>query len=228
MFSGPPAAHGFSRLAQDGVPEVAVILGPNHRFAGHHAAIMSEGWWRTPLGDMAIDAETAQAIREKSPLIVEDPGKHGPEHSLEVQLPFLQYLYGDRVRLVPISLLRQDHELSQAVGAALAAALAGKNAVIIASTDLSHQEPLAVAERMDRTVIDRIAAMDAGGLIDVVRAQRISMCGYGPVAALLIAAQQLGANRCDILKYSTSGDILRDGRPGVGYVSAQVWRDEAA
>jgi AmmeMemoRadiSam system protein B len=224
MFSGPPAAHAYAQLAQDGVPETVIIIGPNHhepQAAG--VSLMSEGVWRTPLGEVAVDTDVAMALRECTEVIEESLPGVEYEHSLEVQLPFLQYLYGDGFRLVPLSMLRQGATASAAVGQAFATVAAGRNVLLLATTDLSHHEPPAVAARMDRACIDRIAAMDPEGLLQVVQEQHISMCGAGPVAAVLAAARQLGATQCEILKYSTSGDILRDGGPGVGYVSAKIY-----
>lgn len=228
MFSGPTAAHAYGRLAQDGRPETVILIGPNHhepRSSG--VSIMSEGVWRTPLGEVMVDTELATVLRESTNVIEENFLGVQYEHSLEVQLPFLQFLYGDGFRLVPLTMLHQTAEVSAAVGQALARGAAGRNVLLLATTDLSHHEPLEVAAHMDRVCMDRMAALDPEGLLQAVREQHISICGAGPVAAVLMAARQLGASRCEILHYSTSGDILRDGQPGVGYASAQILKGDA-
>jgi len=225
MFSGPPAAHAYAHLARDGTPETVIIIGPNHHApeaAG--VSLMSQGVWRTPLGEVAVDADLATALRDGTEVIRESFSGVQYEHSLEVQLPFLQYLYGEGFRIVPLSMLRQGAAVSLAVGQALAQVAADRNVLLLATTDLSHHEPLEIAAQMDQACLDRIAAMDPEGLLRVVQEQQISMCGAGPVAAVLTAARQLGATQCEILKYSTSGDILRDGQPGVGYMSAKVYQ----
>lgn len=222
MYSGPTAAHGYLHLAQDGQPEVVVILGPNHRAWAAPVALYAHGRWRTPLGTVPIAEEEAAALLERSPLVAHDPRAHALEHSIEVQLPFLQYLYDNAFRLLPISVLDQSFPTMQALGELLAEVLQGVDAVIIASTDLSHYEPPAVAARMDGRVMEFIARMDAAGLVEAVQREGISMCGYGPVAAMLTAAQALGAQECHILHHSSSSDITGPGTPGVGYLSAKV------
>ena len=223
MFSGPPAAHAYAHLAQDGMPETVVVIGPNHHAPqAAKVSLMSEGLWRTPLGEIALDTDLARALQDCTEVIEEDFSGIQYEHSLEVQLPFLQFLYGEDFRLVPLSMLRPTPTVSATVGQALAKAAAGRNVLLLATTDLSHHEPPTVAAQMDQACMDHIAALDPPGLLRTVQEQHISMCGAGPVAAVLTAAQQLGGTQCEILKYSTSGDILRDGQPGVGYVSALI------
>ena len=224
MFSGPPAAHAYAHLAQDGLPETVVIIGPNHHAPqAAEVSLMKEGLWRTPLGEVALDTDLARALQDCTEVIAEDFSGVQYEHALEVQLPFLQFLYGESFRLVPLSMRRPTPTISATVGQALAEVAADRNVLLLATTDLSHHEPLAVAAQMDQTCMDYIAALDPAGLLRTVQEQHISMCGAGPVATVLTAAQQREGARCEILKYSTSGDILQDGQPGVGYVSAKIY-----
>jgi AmmeMemoRadiSam system protein B len=219
MYSGPVAAHGYHRLAQDGKPDVVVLFGPNHTGSGSALAVMREGIWRTPLGDVEIDTATVDSILHASSIIDVDDSAHSFEHSIEVQLPFLQFLYGSTFKFVPICFLMQDLQSSREVGSAVAKALAGKNAVVIASTDMTHYEPQRMAEKKDNAAIEAMLKLDEEGLYSTIEAQRMSMCGYGPVIAAITAAKALGAKKAELLCYKTSGDIVGDYSAVVGYAS---------
>ena len=219
MYSGPVAAHGYYHLAQDGKPDIVVILGPNHTGNGSALAAMREGAWRTPLGDVEIDTATADLITHASSIIDVDDSAHAFEHSVEVQLPFLQYLYGSSFKFVPICFLMQDLESSREVGSALAKALIGKNAVIIASTDMTHYEPQRSTEKKDKAAIEAVLKLDEQQLYSTVEGFNISMCGPGPTTALVAAAKALGAKKAELLCYKTSGDITGDYSAVVGYAS---------
>jgi AmmeMemoRadiSam system protein B len=224
MYSGPVAAHGYYHLAQDGKPDIVVILGPNHTGNGSALAAMREGAWRTPLGDVEIDTATADLITHASSIIDVDDSAHAFEHSVEVQLPFLQYLYGSSFKFVPICFLMQDLESSREVGSALAKALIGKNAVIIASTDMTHYEPLRSTEKKDKAAIEAVLKLDEQQLYSTVEGFNISMCGPGPTTALVAAAKALGAKKAELLCYKTSGDITGDYSAVVGYASIAFMR----
>jgi hypothetical protein len=219
MYSGPVAAHGFYNLALDGKPEIIVIFGPNHTGQGSAIAAMSEGVWRTPLGDVQIDTPTADFIVKESKIVDLDDTAHLFEHSIEVQLPFLQYLYGSGFRFVPIAFLMQDLESSREVGKATAKALANKNAVIIASSDMTHYEPQKSVEKKDNLVIEAVEKVDESQLYAVVEDYGISACGYGPMIALITAAKTLGAKNVKLLRHATSGDVTGDYSAVVGYAS---------
>lgn len=219
MYSGPVAAHSYFQLALDGKPDVAVLFGPNHAGIGSGLALMREGIWRTPLGDVEVDTATADDIVHESHLIDVDDSAHLGEHSIEVQLPWLQYLYGSGFKFVPICFLMQDLQSSREVGTAVAEALRDKNAVVIASTDMTHYEPQKAAEQKDRSVIEAILKLDEGKVYSVVEGLRVSMCGYGPVAAAITAAKELGAKEGKLLCYKTSGDVTGDYSAVVGYAS---------
>jgi len=219
MASGPVAAHAYYRLAKDGKPDVVVIFGPNHTGHGSALSIMNEGAWRTPLGDVEIDSETANQILSTSSIIDVDDRAHVYEHSIELQLPFLQYLYGSEFKFVPICFMRQDLESSREVGKAVAEALKGKNGLVIASSDLTHYEPQERAEKKDKIAIDAALEMDEERYYRAVESYGISTCGYGPVIADIIAAKELGATKSELLCYKTSGDVLGDRSAVVGYAS---------
>jgi len=219
MYSGPIAAHSYYQLAADGKPDVIIILGPNHTGQGSGLAVMREGVWRTPLGDVQIDEETADQIVCKSKIVDVDEMAHAFEHSIEVQLPFLQYLYGSKFKFVPISFLMQDFESSREVGHAVAEALNGKNAVIIASTDMTHYEPHEMAEKKDKKAFSALEKLDERGFYSIVESLHITACGYGPVVALVTAAKLLGAKKGQVLCYKTSGDVTGDYSAVVGYAA---------
>jgi hypothetical protein len=224
MYSGPVAAHGFARLAQDGKPQSIVILGPNHTGAGSGVSIMMSGSWRTPLGEVKIDEELSKAIRKSSGIIDADEQAHLYEHSIEVQLPFIQHLFGSDFRFVPICMMLQDERTSIEVGNAISEASGRKDVLIIASTDFTHYESQSSAVKKDRKAIEKILSIDATGLLETVDEERISMCGYGAVAAMLQAVKNLGASRAKLLKYATSGDTAGPMPQVVGYGSVAVSR----
>jgi AmmeMemoRadiSam system protein B len=219
MASGPIAAHAYHYLANDGKPEVIVIFGPNHTGSGSALSIMTEGSWRTPLGDVEIDSKIAYRIVQASNIIDIDDRAHVYEHSIELQLPFLQYLYGSGFKFVPICFMMQDLVSSCEVGKAVASVLNGKNGLIIASSDLTHYEPQEGAEKKDKIAIDAALVMDEEKYYNSVESYGISTCGYGPVIAAITASKELGAKKAELLCYRTSGDLLGDYSAVVGYAS---------
>ncbi len=218
-FSGPVAAHAYYKLALDGKPDVVVILGPNHTGYGSPLAVMSEGFWRTPLGDVKIDTEIANKIVRESRIVDVDESAHRFEHSIEVQLPFLQYLYGSQFKIVPICFLMQDLDSVKEVGRAVSSVLMGKNAVVIASSDMTHYEPQERALENDMMAIRTIESMNEDMFYSTVEKRGISACGYGPIAGLITAAKTMGAKEAKLLCYKTSGDVIGDYSSVVGYAA---------
>jgi AmmeMemoRadiSam system protein B len=221
MYSGPVAAHSYLQLSYEGKPDTVVIIGPNHTGLGGPVSLGGSDVWETPLGKVEIDKDLTSAISGSSDIIDVDEMAHIREHSIEVQLPFLQYIYGE-FKLVPICMGFQDLETSRMLGEVLAETLKERNALIMASTDLNHMEPQSTAEPKDRGVIDRILTLDEDALQDWVRSRRVSMCGYGPVSATLVASKKLGATRAELLAYGTSGDVTGDHSSVVGYTSMKI------
>jgi len=219
MFSGPIAAHAYYELAIDGRPDIVVLFGPNHTGYGSALAVMNEGIWRTPLGDVEVDGAVANQIVQVSGILDVDDSAHSMEHSIEVQLPFLQYLYDSKFKIVPICFLMQDLSSAREVGKAVGKVLAGKNAVVIASSDMTHYEPQERAERKDRMALEAVEAMDEAKFYSTVEAQNITACGYGPIAAVITASKALGAKEAKLLCYKTSGDIVGDYSSVVGYAA---------
>lgn len=224
MYSGAIAAWGFHHLAQEGSPEIVVILGPNHQGGGNPIALVNQGIWQTPLGEVKINEEIANQIKEASEVISIDETAHLGEHAIEVQLPFLQYIYGSSFSFVPLCMMNPTLALSIEVGKTIAEVLKEKKAVIIASTDFTHYESQEKAKRKDEKALTEILNLNAEKLRKVIDAFNISMCGPGPVISMLTATKLLGAKKTELLKYSTSGDLTGDYSRVVGYASVKVYK----
>lgn len=220
MYSGHVAA---ALYAQTDLPRQLIILCPNHTGTGHFAAINREGAWRTPLGDVPIDSALAGALMNKTALLREDKLAHAREHSLEVQLPFLQHMLGD-FTFVPICLGAPRYAMLEEIGAAIADVVASQAGAvsILASSDMNHYEDQETTLRKDQLAIDPILALDPGQLWRVVDENDISMCGSIPATAMLIAAKRLGAREARLVKHATSGDINGDYGHVVGYASILI------
>lgn len=218
IYSGPVAAHGYQLLSTEPVPQIIVIIGPNHTGVGAGVSIWDGGDWETPLGKVPVERELARSLAGKG-VGEAETGAHVFEHSIEVQLPFLQYSLGSGFRILPICMMLQDVETSRELGTALSQAVAGRDALIIASTDFSHYEPYSVAYRKDSVVAEAIMRMDPAGVEEAVERNGVSMCGPGPVMAALTAARGLGAKTTEKLCYATSGDTSGGRGEVVGYGS---------
>jgi len=224
LYSGPVAAWGFREVVEEEIPEIVVILGPNHYGIGAEVSLMEKGSWETPLAKVEIDEEIAEKIGKICPYVRFDKRAHLREHSLEVQLPFLQYSFGEEFKIIPICMQRQDEEISRELGEGLAEVLKEKNSLIIASTDLTHYERKEIAEEKDKKVIKAILSLRPEEVIETVLHYNISMCGPGPVMTMLVATSLLGAKRAKLLKHATSGDITGDYEAVVGYASISIER----
>jgi len=224
MYSGPIAAHGFYEVALDGTPDTIIILGPNHRGFGEDISIMAEGKWETPLGEIEIDADIAEKIIKNSKIIKSDEKAHQYEHSIEVQLPFIQYIFDKNTKFVPICMTRQDINTDIEIAKSICSSVVGKNVLIIASSDFTHYEPQEYAENVDKQAINTILEFNPQKLYDIIYQQRLTMCGPGPITAMLIACKTLGAKKAELLKYATSGDITGMYDQVVGYASLIVYK----
>lgn len=223
MYSGRTAGAVYSCIA---VPETVVLIGPNHTGMGAPVSLMANGSWETPLGIVDVNGDLAARILDRSSLIREDALAHLHEHSLEVQLPFLQQLR-DRFRIVPIQMLDTRFNTCIEVGNAIASAIREKSAgesdidrarvLIIASSDMSHYVSADTAKKKDEKAIDAVMRRDPRALYQAVREYGISMCGYGPTIAVLTACNELGATRTELVSYTNSGDASGDYEQVVGY-----------
>jgi AmmeMemoRadiSam system protein B len=223
MYSGPVAANAYYELALDGVPETVVVLGPNHTGYGSALALMDDGVWRTPLGDVEVDSVVAHELCGETGLLDVDEVAHRFEHSVEVQLPFLQYLFGSGFKFVPVCFGLQDLTSAEEIGGALIEVLSGRNAVVVASSDFSHYVPAKIAARKDGLALKAVEEMDAKRFLSVVESENVTACGYGPIATLITVAKGLLATEAKVLQYKTSGDITGDMSSVVGY-AAVVFR----
>jgi AmmeMemoRadiSam system protein B len=220
MYSGHVAGAVFARID---VPRRCIVLCPNHTGMGRALAVMSEGAWQTPLGDVAINGELAAALKQRFPALQEDAAAHRAEHAVEVELPFL-LLRQPELTFVPIALGTGQFEILEQLGKAVADVISAQAdpVLIVASSDMNHYESDMVTRAKDHRAIERILTLDPCGLFDVVTQQSISMCGLGPAVVMLTAARQLGAKSAELVKYATSGDVSGDRDMVVGYAGVVV------
>ena len=219
-YSGPVAAHSYYCLASAGIFESVVILGPNHTGLGSGVSTMTEGEWSTPLGEVPIDTDLAREIVDNSDLVDVEEEAHRKEHSIEVQLPFLQFIYPRRFKFVPICMMLQDLQTSIEVGEAVAKAAEKHGATVLASSDWTHYEPQEEAESKDRQAIEVALRMDEKKFQEIIEDRFVSACGYGPVTAMIHATKLRGVKSGKLLSYQTSGDTTGDKSSVVGYVAA--------
>ena len=218
MYSGSVAAHAY-QLLRHRTFEVVVLVGPSHFVGFDGVAIGRAGGFETPFGVAPIDETCAARLLAASPIVHEHPGAHSREHSLEMQLPFLQRLAPD-VTIVPVLMGYQTAETARALGVALASAIEGRKSLLVASTDLSHYHDAAAASRLDAVVIDHVKRFDADGLQEALDRQPEHACGGGPLVAVMRAAKTLGARDAVFLNYADSGDVSGDKSSVVGYLAA--------
>ena len=235
IYSGAIAAHSYNICANNGFADTFIILGPNHTGLGSGIALMTEGSWLTPLGKVSINEKLSKNLLKD--IIDKDESAHMYEHSIEVQLPFLQYLSKEKeFDFAPISMAMQDFESANDVGKIIAEAIKkiDKNIVIISSSDFSHvgfnyssmpPQDMRVdkyAKNQDQLAIEKIINLDPKGLINTVHENNITMCGYGPIASMLVASKILGANKSELLKYGTSYEV-HPGSSCVGYGAFAIY-----
>jgi AmmeMemoRadiSam system protein B len=215
MYSGVVTGVVFSRII---LPRKILILGVRHQPRGQQVAILSSGAWRTPLGDASIDEGLAESLRAACPLLREDDVAHSAEHSLEVQLPFLQVLAPEFV-FVPVALGTVRYEDLVAVGEAVGRVLeASREEVLLVTTsDMNHYEDDSTTRLKDRKAIEQMLALDARGLYDTCRNEEISMCGLGPAVAMIVALRVMGTASAELVRYATSADASGDVSAVVGY-----------
>ncbi len=219
VYSGPVAAHSYLFASSLPDPELIVVVAPNHYGVGSGVSTYSEGEWETPLGKMKVDGDAAKALAKASGVVDFDPASHRIEHSLEVQLPFLQKLYGTMVPFVPISLSFQDAETTRDVARGVASVLKGRKSLLIASSDFTHYEPADKAKQKDLALIHDIELMDVGSFYSTLERLQVTACGFGAIATVMQASKALGFKRGELLKYASSGDTTGDYGQVVGYGS---------
>ena len=220
QYSGAIASHGYCKIVENGFPEVFIIISPNHTGFGSEISVFNEGSWITPLGNVEVDAEFADAVIDASDFASADFSAHIREHSIEVQLPFLQY-FSDDFKIVPITMGRQNFVTSSDLAKAIfeAAEKLDKSYCVIASTDLSHFNNQEKANKVDAFVLEDIEEMNEFKLFEEVVQYNITMCGYGPVMTTMSLSKKVNKNTSEILAYGTSGDVSGDFTSVVGYAS---------
>jgi AmmeMemoRadiSam system protein B len=218
MYSGAIAGEVYRRVE---IPARVVILGPNHTGLGATASLWPGGTWRTPLGEVPIDDGLTDALLE-APGVELDDQAHLHEHSLEVQVPFLERSQ-PHLSIAALCLGPLSFKACEALGVALGKAAAAAGALVVASSDMSHYISAAEARAKDKLAIDRLLALDPAGLYEVVRRERITMCGFIPATVMLVAAREMGATHAELVRYGHSGEVTGDDDQVVGYAAIRVW-----
>jgi len=222
-YSGRVAAETISRL---NIPDTLILLGPNHTGIGAPFSLMSEGAWHMPFGNVTIDSKLAKSLLKNSRLLKEDMQAHISEHSLEVELPFFQY-FKPGIKIVPIVLSSGNIEDLKIMGGELADTINNSGLkekfLIVASSDMTHYEPLSDAQKKDQEAIDAILELDEDKLMQRIRKLDITMCGYAPVVVMLKTAKALGAKNAELVKYQTSADATGDADSVVGYAGIIIY-----
>lgn len=222
VYSGAIAAHAYAELAFDGKPDLFIIVGIDHHgYGAALASVQCEGGWQTPLGTAKINSAIANKILSNTQKLKESARAHSMEHSLELQIPFLQYIYG-KIEFVPIIISSGGLSVLQELGAAIAKACKEENVVLIASTDFTHFESADSAKAQDQKAINAILKLDEELLYKTVMENGISMCGYGSTSAVIKAARELGAKEAILLKYGNSGEVNGDYHSVVGYGALKI------
>lgn len=215
VYSGPTAGHTYASAV---IPKKCIVLSPNHTGMGAAAAVMADGEWATPLGNIPIDKEIAAALLKNCAILKDDATAHVAEHSLEVQLPFLQVKQPD-LSIVPITLQHPSWGGCEELGKAIAKTVkdSGEDILIVASTDMNHYESQNVTMEKDGLAIEKVLALDPKGLIATCGEHHITMCGVIPTAIMLIACKELGAKEAKLVEHTTSGEVSGDYDAVVGY-----------
>lgn len=218
VYSGPVAAHAY-KTVQSAEFDVVIVIGPSHQYGFRGASVDMVAGRKTPLGTIEYDPELARQLIALSKDITYEPGAHAAEHSVEIQMPFLQVALKD-FKAVEIIMGSQDYQTCQALSQAIVTATKGRKVLIVASSDLSHYHPQKQAEVLDNTVAEAIAAFDPAMLFERLNEGRCEACGGGPMVTAMLAARELGATRSTVLRYATSGDITGEYSQVVGYLAA--------
>ena len=218
VYSGPVACHSFYAISSS-TSNLVIMVGPNHYGIGQNVASMIDAGWKTPLGLVEIDSESALELREDVVFMEFDSFSHSKEHSIEVQVPMLQETFSREMKILPISLINQEQKIATQVGTAIAKIAEKKDALLIGSSDFTHYEENEFAHRQDLALIEPILKLDVDEFYKVLYERKVTACGFGAIAATMIASKELGATEGKLLKYATSGDVSGDKSSVVGYAS---------
>lgn len=219
IFSGAISANAFFEIASLNI-DTFILIGPDHHGIGKRISVTSEGYWQTPLGDVLIDNTITNDLKRSCDFIEEDNIVHQIEHSLEIQVPFIQYSFGNSFTIVPLLLRDQDIETSMLLGNLIAKYSARKNVMIIASSCLTHYESNSSVQKKDFQLIKSIESLNIESFYESLMNLKASVCGYGAIASVMRAVQILGSKKGELLRYATSGDVTSDNKNTVvGYAS---------
>ena len=218
VYSGPVACHSFYSVSSS-TSKLAIITGPNHYGIGQSIASMVDASWKTPLGLMEVDSESALELRDSLDILELDSFSHSKEHSIEVQVPMLQETFSHEMKILPVSLINQEQEIATKVGSAIAKIAQKKDALLIGSSDFTHYEENEFAHRQDLALIEPILKLDVDEFYKILYDRHVTACGFGAIASTMIACKELGATEGKLLKYATSGDVSGDKSSVVGYAS---------
>jgi MEMO1 family protein len=217
VYSGPIACHSFYAISSEPF-ELFIIVGPNHWGIGCNVASMKDCKWETPLGNVLVD-QSVNELSSLSEALEIDFFSHTKEHSLEVQIPFLQEVFSNDFKIIPIALIDQSKNTAIELGRCIAKFAKNKNSIIIGSSDFTHYEQNDFAHKQDKALIEPILNLDVDSFYEVLNEKKVTACGYGAMATTMIACKELGATKGELLKYATSGDISGDKSSVVGYGS---------
>ena len=218
VYSGPVACHSFYSLSASS-SKLAIIVGPNHYGIGQNVASMVDASWKTPLGLVEVDSDSVLELREHLDILETDSFSHSKEHSIEVQIPILQEVFSNEMKILPISLINQEQKTATLVGSAIAKIAQEKDALLIGSSDFTHYEENEFAHRQDLALIDPILKLDVDEFYKILYERKVTACGFGAIASIMTACKELGATQGKLLKYATSGDVSGDKSSVVGYAS---------
>ncbi|MBD3425992.1 MAG: AmmeMemoRadiSam system protein B [Candidatus Omnitrophica bacterium] len=220
MYSGRVAGEVYSRLTSS---ETYVVISPNHTGYGSRFAVSSESW-NTPIGEVEVDAELVDLVRKNTDLVEDDPEAHVYEHSVEVQIPFIQTV-APKAKILPLTVQRAGIEQLCEVSGALSTSVKDlqRDVTVIASSDMTHYESRRSASEKDKLAIQKILDLDPEGLIEMVEARNISMCGYVPVAMMLMYSKDMDAGESELIRYTDSGEVTGDTEQVVGYAGIIIF-----
>ena len=218
VYSGPVACHSFYSISAS-TSNLAIIVGPNHYGIGQNVASMIDVSWKTPLGLVEVDSDYVLKLREYLDILEIDSFSHSKEHSIEVQIPMLQEVFSDEMKILPISLINQEQKTVTLVGSAIAKIAQEKDALLIDSSDFTHYEENGFAHRQDLALIAPILKLDVDEFYKILYERKVTACGFGAIASIMTACKELGATQGKLLKYATSGDVSGDKSSVVGYAS---------
>ncbi|MCS7228314.1 MAG: AmmeMemoRadiSam system protein B [Endomicrobia bacterium] len=227
MYSGKVAGAVYSLIKP---ADIYILVGPNHTGFGENISIYPSGQWQTPFGKIQVNSELVELIVKNSEFVKKDTKAHENEHSLEVQLPFLQFISPADFTIVPITVRIEDYHMCKDLGAAISVAIKeykkvykNKKIVIISSTDMTHYESQSYAQKLDFLAIEQILKLSPKELYDTVLSYGITMCGVFPTVSTLVASKLLNANNAKLVKYQTSGDVTGEYDSVVGYAGIVIF-----